>query len=56
MNLISEDVVEFIRYYEDVVRKFYHEHYFLLIFGILAFCMVVILIPFGIAVRRADSL
>ncbi len=54
MSLISEDMVELIRYCEDIVRKFYHEHYFLLVIGIIAVCMLVFLIPFGFAVRCAD--
>lgn len=52
---LSKDTIEFVRYYENILIKFYHEHYFLLIAIILAVCMTIFLIPFGFAVYRAEK-
>lgn len=54
MGLVSDDTIDLLRYYEDIVRKFYHEHYFMLVIGLITVSTLILLIPFGLAVRRAD--
>ena len=52
--IIPIEWLEFLRPYEAYLIDFYHEHYFLLIVIIMTICMVIFLVPFGIAWRRAD--
>lgn len=52
--IIPEEWVEFLRPYEAILIDFYLEHYFLLIAIILIICMTVFLVPYVIALRRAD--
>ncbi len=51
---VSDETIEFVSYYENIMKKFYHEHYYILVISIVTLCMTVFLIFFAIAVRKAD--
>ncbi len=52
---LSDETIDFVAYYENIMKKFYHEHYFILVLSILSLCMIVFLIFFAFAVRKADK-